>query len=159
MSHEQVLDYVPALRAFARILCPNPNDADDLVQETLIKAIANFQQYTEGTRLKSWLFTIMRNTFTTSYHKRAREVVGLPPGSIDSLVAQPGQEWSARAKEVYAALMRPPEQYREILVVIVIQGESYENAAVICDCAIGTVKSRLNRARQRLKEELGEAVE
>jgi len=54
--------------------------------------------------------------------------------------------------------MRLPEQYREILVVIVIQGESYENAAVICDCAIGTVKSRLNRARQRLKEELGEAV-
>ncbi|SOC81886.1 RNA polymerase sigma-70 factor, ECF subfamily [Ensifer adhaerens] len=159
MSREQVVELIPALRAFARILCPQPENADDLVQETLIKAIANINQYTEGTRLKSWLFTIMRNTFNTRYRKREREVIGLPPDSVNTLVTAPDQEWSARAKEVYAALMRLPDQYREILVLIVIQGESYEDAAVICDCAVGTVKSRLNRARQRLKEEMGEIVE
>ncbi|MET3615032.1 RNA polymerase sigma-70 factor (ECF subfamily) [Rhizobium aquaticum] len=159
MSREQVVELIPALRAFARILCPQPENADDLVQETLIKAIANLNQYTEGTRLKSWLFTIMRNTFNTRYRKREREVIGLPPDSTNTLVTQPDQEWSARAKEVYTALMRLPDRYREILVLIVIQGESYEDAAVICDCAVGTVKSRLNRARQRLREEMGEAVE
>ena len=101
----------------------------------------------------------MRNTCNTRYRKREREVIGLPPDSVNTLVTQPDQEWSARAKEVYSALMRLPDQYREILVLIVIQGESYEDAAVICDCAVGTVKSRLNRARQRLREELGELVE
>ena len=159
MSREQVVALIPALRAFARILCQTQENADDLVQETLIKAIANLNQYSEGTRLKSWLFTIMRNTFNTRYRKREREVIGLPPDSLNGLVSEPDQEWCARANEVHAALMRLPAQYREILVLIVIQGESYEDAASICGCAIGTVKSRLNRARQRLKEELGELVD
>src|SRR5690606_29843744 len=65
MSRDQVVELIPALRAFARTFCPHPEDADDLVQETLTRAIANLDQFSEGTRLKSWLFTIMRNTFST----------------------------------------------------------------------------------------------
>ncbi|MBR0557065.1 sigma-70 family RNA polymerase sigma factor [Ciceribacter sp. L1K23] len=156
MGREQVVELIPALRAFARFFCPHPEDADDLVQETLTRAIANFDQYTEGTRLKSWLFTIMRNTFSTKYRKSGREMVGMPQGMLESLVIAPGQEWSARGKEVYAALMRLPEAYREVLVMVVILGESYEDTAKACGCAVGTVKSRMNRARQRLKEEMGE---
>jgi RNA polymerase sigma factor (sigma-70 family) len=159
MSRKEVVQLIPALRAFARILCRSQENADDLVQETLIKAISSLGQYSEGTQLKSWLFTIMRNTFNTHYRKREREVVGIPAENLSTLISQPDQEWRARTSEVYAALMRLPAQYREILVLIVIQGESYESAAKICDCAIGTVKSRLSRARQRLKEEMGELLD
>lgn len=157
MGREKVIEQIPALRAFARTFCHHPNDADDLVQETLMRAIASFDQFAEGTRLKSWLFTIMRNTFNTKYRKGAREIVGLPPNVLESLVTQPQQEWGARSREVHAALMRLPESYREVLVLVVIVGESYEDTAALCGCAIGTVKSRMNRARERLREEMGEA--
>lgn len=157
MSREQVVELIPALRAFARTFCSHPEDADDLVQETLTRAIASYDQFSEGTRLKSWLFTIMRNTFSTRYRKREREMVGVPPGMLDALSSEPDQEWSARSKEVHKALLRLPQQYREVLVMVVMMGESYEDAAEVCGCAIGTIKSRMNRARQRLKEELGEA--
>lgn len=156
MAKEQVVELIPALRAFARTLCKTAEDADDLVQETLVRAIGSFDQFTEGTRLKSWLFTIMRNTFSTRYRKREREVIGVPPGMLETLSSQPEQEWVARTKEVHAALMRLPQQYREVLVLVVMMGESYEDAAETCGCAVGTIKSRMNRARQRLKEELGE---
>lgn len=158
MGREQVVELIPALRAFARTFCPHPNDADDLVQETLMRAIASFDQFTEGTRLKSWLFTIMRNTFSTKYRKGERETVGVPPNVLESLVTQPHQEWGVRSREVYGALMRLPESYREVLVLVVVLGESYEDTAALCGCAVGTVKSRMNRARQRLREELGEAL-
>ncbi|MCM2294063.1 sigma-70 family RNA polymerase sigma factor [Allorhizobium sp. BGMRC 0089] len=156
MGRQQVVELIPALRAFARTFCRNPEDADDLVQETLLRAIAHYDQYSEGTRLKSWLFTIMRYTFSTTYRKREREVVGLAQSMLDSLVSQPEQEWSVRSRDVYEALQRLPVQYREVLVLVVVMGESYEDTAIMCGCAIGTVKSRMNRARQRLKQELGE---
>lgn len=157
MGREQVVELIPGLRAFARTFCHHPNDADDLVQETLMRAIASFDQFTEGTRLKSWLFTIMRNTFSTKYRKGERETVGVPPNVLESLVTQPHQEWGVRSREVHAALMRLPESYREVLTLVVVLGESYEDTAAMCGCAVGTVKSRMNRARQRLREEMGEA--
>lgn len=157
MSREKVVEMIPALRAFARILCHSSDDADDLVQETLTKAIANLDKFEAGTRLKSWLFTIMRNTFNTNYKKSMRERPGMPPELFEQQAVAPGQEWSARTQEVKAALMRLPEAQREILVVIVLAGESYESAAEMLGCAMGTVKSRLFRARRRLLQELGEA--
>lgn len=156
MSKEQVVELIPALRAFARTFCYHPHDADDLVQETLTRAIASFDQFSEGTRLKSWLFTIMRNTFNTTYRKRQRESVGMPQSVLATLVVQPDQEWSVRSKEFHAALMRLPENHREVIMMVSVLGESYEDTAAVCGCAVGTVKSRMNRARQRLREELGE---
>lgn len=157
MSSEKVIEMIPALRAFARILCYSPDDADDLVQETLTKAIANMDKFEPGTKLKSWLFTIMRNTFNTNYRKSIREKPGMPPEIFERQAIAPDQEWSVRAQEVKAALLRLPEAQREILLIIILAGESYEKAAEICGCAIGTVKSRLYRARRRLLLELGEA--
>lgn len=152
----EIVELIPALRAFARTFCKDINDADDLVQETLTKALSNIHQYHPGTKMKSWLFTIMRNTFYTRVKIAKREA----PGVADCVSTRPGvdptQEWSTRGREVRAAIQRLPDQQREVLVLIGVLGMSYEDAAVICHCAIGTVKSRLNRARQNLLVQIGE---
>lgn len=158
MAREEIVELIPALRAFAWTFCSNPEDADDLVQETLVRAINSFDQYNEGTRLKSWLFTIMRNTFSTRYRKRKRETVGIPDGMLNTLTTPATQEWSAHARDVYSALMRIPLQYRNVLILVVLMNETYEDVAKIYGCRVGTIKSRMSRARQRLKEELGEVA-
>lgn len=152
-----VTGFIPALRAFAWTLCRKDQDVDDLVQETLTKALANFHRFTPGTNLRAWLFTIMRNTFYNAAHKAARE----RPGDADcvSLDASspPTQEWSLRGAELWAAIHRLPPHYREVLILVVMLGESYESAAGICGITIGTVKSRVNRARTMVMADLGEA--
>lgn len=152
----EIVDLIPALRAFARTFYRDSHDADDLVQETLTKGLANIHQFRPGTNMKSWLFTIMRNTFCTRARITQREL----PGSEDCAslrpVTDPTQEWSVRGSEVRKAIQRLPAQQRQVLVLVGVLGVSYEDAAEICGCAMGTVKSRLNRARLRLIEELGE---
>lgn len=152
----QLVDLIPALRAFARSFCPRPDDADDLVQETLIKGWSHLDQYTPGTNMKSWLFTIMRNAFYTRIVKQNRERPGLFDCVADMPSRDPTQEWSARGLEIADAIERLPVHQREIIMLVGVMGTSYEDAAVICGCAVGTIKSRVNRARQRLLEELGE---
>jgi RNA polymerase sigma-70 factor (ECF subfamily) len=148
---------LPALRAFARTFYRNPNDADDLVQDTLAKALANLDKFAPGTRLKSWLFTIMRNTFYTRIKVYMREA----PAAADCISSRPSmeasQEWSVRSLEVRDAINRLPQHHREVLVLIGVLGTSYEDAAAICNCAVGTIKSRLNRARMSVLEDLGES--
>lgn len=151
-----IVDLIPALRAFARTFCRNPSDADDLVQETLTKGIANLDKFEPGTRMKSWLFTIMRNTFYTRIKVSTREAPGLIDCASGRPVQEATQDWSVRGKEVHAAINRLQPHHREVLVLIGVLGVSYEEAAHICRCAIGTVKSRLNRARLSLLEDLGE---
>lgn len=155
-ERDQIVELIPALRAFARTFCRDLERADDLVQDTLTKAIGNFHQFTPGTRLKSWLFTIMRNTFYSQIKKISRETVGEADcvASTPSVVAT--QEWSCRRTELKAALGRLPEHHREVIMLIGVLGESYEEAARVCGCEVGTVKSRLSRARARLAFELGE---
>jgi RNA polymerase sigma factor (sigma-70 family) len=152
-----VVAIIPALRAFARSFCRDPNDADDLVQETLTKAIGNLDKFEKGTRLKSWLFTIMRNTFYTRIKIVAREA----PWDADCISSQPSisasQEWSVRGTEVQNAINQLPSAHREVLILIGMLGMSYEETAATCGCAIGTVKSRLNRARASVLEVLGES--
>ncbi len=145
---------IPALRAFARILERDQERADDLVQDTLLRALAAFDSFTPGTRLKSWLFTIMRNAFYTSVKKRVREAPGLTECASLQGSTQPSQEWSSSSREVHEALARLPKQQREVVTLVAILGESYEDAAAICGCNIGTIKSRLNRARASLAADL-----
>lgn len=156
VDSSQIVEMIPPLRAFARTFCPNPNDADDLVQETLLKGIANIHQFRPGTSMKSWLFTIMRNTFYTRIKVYNRE----SPGAADCISAKPSaapsQEWSIRGHEISRAVQKLPYEQREILILISMLGMSYLDAAEICGCAMGTVKSRLNRARQNLVEIAGE---
>ncbi|MFO1107128.1 MAG: sigma-70 family RNA polymerase sigma factor [Amaricoccus sp.] len=150
----EIVALIPALRAFARSLCRNHADADDLVQETLTKAIANLHRFTPGTRLKSWLFTIMRNAFCARLAKDRRR----PPAKVDcdepDASASP-QEWRAHFTDFREALRRLPPQQREALLLVGMLGESYEDAAAICGCAVGTIKSRVNRARAALIRQMG----
>lgn len=152
----EIVELIPALRAFARTFHRNANDADDLVQETLAKALANLNQFDQGTRLKSWLFTIMRNTFCTKFRIAKREAPGIKKCVSGVGVVLPSQEWTIRAKEMEEACNLLPEPYRVVLEYVVIEGRSYDAAAEKFGCAIGTVKSRLNRARQQLAARLDE---
>ncbi|AZO53491.1 MAG: sigma-70 family RNA polymerase sigma factor [Mesorhizobium sp.] len=152
-----IVDLIPALRAFARTFCRNPDDADDLVQETLTKGLANIDQFETGTRMKSWLFTIMRNTFYTRARTAAREAPGLLDCASSRPVSEATQEWSVQSREVHGAIQKLPEHQREVVMLIGVLGVSYEEAAEICGCAVGTVKSRLNRARENILRHLGES--
>ena len=151
-----IVELIPALRAFARTFYRDATDADDLVQETLMKGIANIDKFQPGTRMKSWLFTIMRNTFYTRIKTYNREAPGLTDCASARLTTDATQEWSVRGKEVRAAINRLPDHHREVLVLIGVLGVSYEEASRICGCAIGTIKSRLNRARLSVLADLGE---
>ncbi|SMF73093.1 sigma-70 family RNA polymerase sigma factor [Neorhizobium sp. CSC1952] len=154
----EVVELIPALRRFAARFYRAPSDIDDLVQETLLKAIANLEKFEEGTRLKSWLFTIMRNSFCTRFSLSKREHIGIEDSLANRPAVQPLQEWSLRGRELEEALVRLPDHYRSAIELVFIQGVSYENAAARCHCPLGTMKSRVNRARLHLARELGEDV-
>jgi RNA polymerase sigma-70 factor (ECF subfamily) len=133
------------LRAFARTYYSDLVEADDLVQDVLLKGIAVIHQFKAGTNLQSWLFTIMRNTLYTRAKKARRE----SPGTYDCVSpifrSCPGsQEWSARARELRVALQRLSKPQRDAINLIGILGLSYEEAAEICGCKVGTVMSRLH---------------
>ncbi|MEW6437463.1 MAG: sigma-70 family RNA polymerase sigma factor [Pseudomonadota bacterium] len=143
---------IPNLRAFAVSLCGNPDRADDLVQETLVKAWGNLDSFVEGTNLPAWLFTILRNFYYSEYRKRRREVAD-PDGAIATrLATAPAQNGHMDLRDLHEALQQLPNDQREALILIGASGLSYEEAAEICGCAIGTMKSRVNRARNRLAE-------
>lgn len=150
-----LLTTIPSLRAFARSLGATPDRADDLVQETLIKAWANQQSFVQGTNLKTWLFTILRNTAYSEYRKRWREVEDADGAYAAGLVTEPAQIAHLDMADFKMALSAVPQEQREALVLIGASGFSYDEAAKICGCAVGTIKSRVNRARQRLAATLG----
>ncbi|MFN7025050.1 MAG: sigma-70 family RNA polymerase sigma factor [Pseudorhizobium sp.] len=155
-ARAEVLQYAPALQSFARRFYPHFHDADDLVQETLLKALANLDKFRPGTNMKSWMFTIMRNAFCTRYGHGKREFVGIEDCASLNLAIAPPQEWSVRAQEFHRALLELPDHYRDAFEAVLMRGESYEEAASRCDCPIGTIKSRVNRARSSLLKSMGE---
>jgi RNA polymerase sigma-70 factor (ECF subfamily) len=149
---DALLKAVPNLRAFAVSLSGNVDRADDLVQETLMRALANIESFQPGTNLSAWLFTILRNQFRSEYRKRRREVEDVDGKYSDKLKTQPEQLSKIEFTELREALTRLPDDQREALLLVGASGFSYEEAAEICGCAVGTIKSRVNRARHRLAE-------
>ncbi len=149
---EAMLRAVPSLRAFAISLCGNVDRADDLVQETLLRAWANLNSFEPGTNMSAWLFTILRNLFRSEYRKRRREVPDGEGTYAETLNSQPEQASRVEFEEFRTALAKLPSDQREALVLVGASGFSYEEAAGICGCAVGTIKSRVNRARTRLAE-------
>ncbi len=143
---------IPSLRAFAVSLSGNQDRADDLVQETLVKAWSNLSSFTEGTKLGAWLFTILRNIYYSEYRKRRREVSDPDGLFAATLTTGPAQSGHMDFLDFRAALAKLPPDQREALILIAASGLSYEEAAAVCHCAIGTMKSRVNRARSRLVE-------
>src|SRR5215469_9444860 len=149
---DQVLATVPSLRAFAISLCGNIDRADDLVQETLLRALAHIDSFEPGTNMPAWLFTILRNLFRSDYRKRRREVEDDDGSYAETLKSQPEQSCRLEFEELPGALAKLPADQREALILVGASGLSYEEAAQICGCPIGTIKSRVNRARGRLAE-------
>lgn len=147
---DEVIGLIPALRAFAWSLSHNGSDADDLVQDTLIKAWTNKDKFEPGTNLRAWLFTILRNTYYTHVLRRRREVRDETGEYAGTLKSPPTQDWSVAMHALQAALQKLPAEHREALILVGAAGLSYEEAAEICGCALGTIKSRVNRARARL---------
>ncbi|WP_322994192.1 sigma-70 family RNA polymerase sigma factor [Castellaniella sp.] len=152
---EDILVHLPALRAFAKGITRDPVLADDMVQETLLKAWSKFHLFQIGTNLRSWLFTILRNNLRTHVRKRGREVSDVDEQMAGRLPAKPEQESSLTLREVEAALDKLPAEQREVLWLVGAMGFSIEEAAETCGCAPGTIKSRANRGRRALADLLG----
>jgi RNA polymerase sigma-70 factor, ECF subfamily len=141
---ETMLAAVPSLRAFAISLYGNVDRADDLVQETLLRAWTHLDSFEPGTNMSAWLFTILHNRFRSEYRKRRREVEDADGSYAASLTTLPEQNSRLEMDEFREALKLLPHEQPS--------GFSYEEAAQICECAVGTIKSRVNRARNRLAE-------
>jgi RNA polymerase sigma-70 factor (ECF subfamily) len=146
----ELLALLPNLRAFGMSLCGTADLADDLVQDTLVKAWDNMDSFQEGTNLRAWLFTILRNTYFSHYRKRRREYEDKDGTRAMELAVLPNQQSHIDLQDFRRALDALPPDQREALVLVGAAGFSYEDAASICDCAVGTIKSRVNRARVRL---------
>jgi RNA polymerase sigma factor (sigma-70 family) len=157
LEHD-VVDLIPALRRFARTLHRDSAGGDDLVQDTLMKALAALDQYSPGTNLKSWLFTIMKNTFCTRFQHSKREVLGSDDFIANAVIVAPEQEWKIRGHELEIACGNLRSAYRDTFQYVFLDGRSYEDAAEHFGCAVGTVKSRVNRARLHIARALGEEV-
>jgi RNA polymerase sigma-70 factor (ECF subfamily) len=145
-----LLAEIPNMRAFALSLTGKSDRADDLVQETLMKAWAAHQSFVEGSNIRAWLFTILRNVYFTDLRRKRREVEDVD-GQHAASIAGPGEQAAhLDMSDFHIALARLPADQREVLTLVGASGFSYEEAADICGVAVGTIKSRLNRARTRL---------
>lgn len=148
---DDLIKSIPSLRAFAISLCHNRTEADDLVQETLIRAWNNLSNFEEGTNLKAWLFTILRNNFYNGLRKQKHQTEYARAMDAGQFVVQPTQDKSLEFNDVMRVLGDLPPDQREALILVTVENMSYEEVATICACPIGTVKSRVNRARARLE--------
>lgn len=146
----QVRKMTPQLMAYATVLTRSSHDAEDLVQDTLVRAWRYRQGFQSGTNLRSWLFKILRNEFLSHLQRHKKPIVHLSQTLGYELTQEPEQEW----RRLYSDLMRAVEELsepsREALLLVSACGFSYEKAAEMCDCAIGTIKSRVSRARDRV---------
>ncbi len=147
---DALLAAIPNLRAFAISLCSNHARADDLVQDVLVKAWGNLDKFETGTNLKAWLFTILRNTYLSDRRKLKREIEDADGVYAERLSAPPEQHGHLDVADLKLALTKLSDDQREALLLVGAEGFSYEQAAEICGCAVGTIKSRVNRARNRL---------
>jgi len=150
-----MLAALPSLRAFALSLTNAREIADDLVQDTLVRALAKIDQFEPGTNMGAWLFTILRNNFYSQCRRTKHEVED-PDGSYAArLWAPPEQHAKCDVQDMLRALGKLPADQREALLLIVAEGLSYEEAAQVCEVAVGTIKSRASRGRVHLAELLG----
>ncbi|WP_090197999.1 sigma-70 family RNA polymerase sigma factor [Erythrobacter sp. HL-111] len=152
----ELTEVVPHLRAFARGLCGRPDMADDLVQETLLKAWAAQERFEPGTSMRAWTFVILRNAYLTDM-RRNRFRGEYDEGVAERILTAPaGQEEPLHLSDMHRALLTLPPERREALLLVGAGGFSYEEAAQICGCAVGTIKSRVGRARAALNSMLAD---
>ena len=149
---DQLVDHLPALRAFALSLTREGASADDLVQDTIVKAWTNMDKFQAGTNLRAWMFTILRNTFYSARRKTKREVSDSDGIHASRQATRPDHDGRLALKDFRAAFEQLPDEQREALILVGASGFSYEQAAEMTGVAVGTVKSRANRGRRKLAE-------
>ena len=149
---DELPEHLPALRAFAISLTRDATQADDLVQDTIVKAWSNFDKFTPGSNLRAWLFTILRNTFFSAKRKTKREVADPDGIHTAGLYEKPAHDGRLAFSDFQTAFDKLTPEQREVLILVGASGFSYEEAAEMTGVAVGTVKSRANRARQKLCE-------
>lgn len=154
---QDLVALLPNLRAFSRSLCGNSDWADDLVQEAVVRAWANRTSFQEGTNLKAWLFTILRNHFYSELRKKRRSLELQNEAAALEAGVRAEQPSKLHLNDLVRELGRLTADQREALILVSVNGFSYEEAAEICGCAVGTVKSRVARARRELEVRLGGA--
>ncbi|MFT6676710.1 MAG: RNA polymerase sigma-70 factor (ECF subfamily) [Sulfitobacter sp.] len=148
----ELVEHLPALRAFALSLTRNGATADDMVQDTVVKAWTNIDKFQAGTKMRAWLFTILRNTYYSSRRKLNREVADVDGVFTASLSVKPDHDGRMQLSDFKKAFETLPDEQREALILVGASGFSYEEAADMCGVAVGTVKSRANRGRAKLTE-------
>ena len=149
---DEIVAAIPGLRAFAISLSGNVDRAEDLVQETMLRGFANLDKFRPGTSLQAWLFTILRNLFHSEYRRRRREVEDPDGVWAGRLAVLPDQEPHLNLSDFRTVFSTLSEDQREALILVGAEGFTYEEAAEICGVPVGTVKSRVNRARRRLAQ-------
>lgn len=149
---DELVSHLGVLRAFAMSLCRNPTLADDLVQETVMKAWKSIDQFKVGTNMRAWLFTILRNHYYTVYAKSRREVGDADGVMTESLSVKPEHDGRLAYQDFLQAFEQLPDEQREALTLVGASGFAYHEAAEMCGVATGTIKSRVARARQHLVE-------
>jgi len=158
---QQVLELleleIPHLRRYARFLVRDIDLADDLVQECLLRAVANAERWRPGTNLRAWLFVILKNAFISERRQAARRSATMISVSAEDRVeasVPAGQESYMELIEVHTAYRELSAEHREVLMLVAAEGLSYEEAAEILEVPVGTIRSRLSRARTALRQQL-----
>ncbi len=154
MMKDDIVALLPDLRAFARFMCREREAADELVQNTILMALDKQSQFAEGTNLKGWLFTIMRNRFYSDLRSLRRRPTAFEDTAAAPLAAVDNPEATLELKELSVAIWQLSPQSREALILIGAGGFSYEEAATLCNCSVGTLKARVSRARKVLAEKV-----
>ncbi len=149
---DELITHLPNLRAFAISLTGNSAEADDLVQDALIRAWDYRGRFREGTNLRAWVFTVLRNCFYTQYRKRRFEVEDVDGFHASRMSVLPDQGAHLDFEDFQLALNKLSPKHREVLLLAGAEGLPYEEVARICGCPEGTVKSRVNRAREQLAQ-------
>jgi RNA polymerase sigma-70 factor (ECF subfamily) len=149
---DELVEHLPAMRAFAISLTRNHSFADDMVQDTVEKAWTNFDKFEQGSNMRAWLFTILRNTYYSSQRRSKREVADVDGIHTETLADKPMHDGRLQMGEFASAFAQLNDEQREALLLVGASGFTYEEAAEMCGVAIGTIKSRIGRGRQRLAE-------
>ncbi len=149
---DEIVVHLKPMRAFALSLTRDMSRADDLVQDTVVKAWTNIDKFEPGTNMRAWLFTILRNTFYSERRKARREVADAEGVLTEQIAEKPSHDGRLALADFRRAFEKLPVEQREALILVGAEGFSYEDAAAMCRCAVGTIKSRANRGRHKLAE-------
>ncbi|AXI53613.1 RNA polymerase subunit sigma [Sulfitobacter sp. JL08] len=149
---DEIAIHLKSMRAFALSLTRDVSRADDLVQDTVVKAWTNIDKFQPGTNMRAWLFTILRNTFYSERRKAKREVADIDGVLTDQIAEKPAHDGRLAMADFRKMFEQLPDEQREALMLVGAQGFSYIDAAQMCGVAVGTIKSRVNRGRKTLVE-------